>query len=106
MICRHCNRAPARRPRGLCWHCYYEPGIRDSYGPVSKYGNRGILDFNGEPRAPCLPTNALPGSPEKVAILEQRACRRERLWHVKDAMWTEGHERFPNAKDCGRRIVG
>ena len=37
--------------------------------------------------APCTgpPTTALPGSTEKLAVLEQRAARLETLWHPGDA---------------------
>jgi hypothetical protein len=33
---------------------------------------------------PCEPTAALPGTPEKVAILEERARMRQELWHPLD----------------------
>jgi hypothetical protein len=44
-----------------------------------------VEDFVGWPIEPPEPTNALPGSPEKVAILESRARRGVSLWHPKDA---------------------
>jgi hypothetical protein len=31
------------------------------------------------------PTRALPGTPEKVAVLRERARRRQALWHPLDA---------------------
>jgi hypothetical protein len=34
---------------------------------------------------PTEPTSALPGSPEKVAVLERRARLRQNLWHPLDA---------------------
>jgi hypothetical protein len=34
-LCRHCKRSPDYRPRGLCWACYYSPGVRDQYPPIS-----------------------------------------------------------------------
>lgn len=34
---------------------------------------------------PAAPTPALPGSPEKVAILVQRAEMHQSLWHPQDA---------------------
>ena len=79
-LCRHCNKVKSNRPRGLCWHCYYCPGVRELYGPVSKFGRRGITDFNGCTPLP-VPTNVLPGSPEKLALLEQRAALRLSLFH-------------------------
>ena len=86
MMCRHCHRVPASRPRGLCWSCYYTPGLRDLYPSTSKYARRGLDDFNGEAPLPPLPTGALPGTPEKVAILEERARLRQALWHPQDGL--------------------
>ncbi len=40
--CRHCNRILLLRPKALCWRCYFTPGVRASYGPISPYGRRGI----------------------------------------------------------------
>jgi hypothetical protein len=37
MLCRHCQVKPARRARGLCWGCYYAPGVRERY-PASARG--------------------------------------------------------------------
>jgi hypothetical protein len=37
------------------------------------------------PAIPFAPTAALPGSPEKVAVLTQRARLRQPLWHPQDA---------------------
>jgi hypothetical protein len=85
MLCRHCNRAPVNRPRGLCWSCYYSPGVREQYPSTSKFARRGIGDFNGRAAPAALPTGALPGTPEKVAILEARAQTRQSLWHPLDA---------------------
>src|SRR5215472_13964871 len=84
MLCRHCQRVQSNRPRGLCWSCYYTPGVRDKYPSTSKFARRGINDFNG--RAPLPePTTALPGTAEKVEILAQRARLRQALWHPRDA---------------------
>jgi len=84
MLCRHCHRVEANRPRGLCWSCYYTPGLRELYPSTSKFGQRGLDDFYGEAALPPLPTRAAPGSPEKVAVLEQRAMNRQALWHPDD----------------------
>jgi hypothetical protein len=85
MLCRHCGRVPVNRPRGLCWSCYYTPGLRELYPSTSKFAHRGVQDFNGGAVLPATPTQALPGSPEKVAVLEQRARLRQALWHPLDA---------------------
>jgi hypothetical protein len=84
-MCRHCNRVKANRPRGLCWSCYYTPGVREQFPSTSKFAQRGIDDFNGHAPLPPLPTRALPGTPEKVAVLMERARLRQALWHPQDA---------------------
>jgi hypothetical protein len=84
MLCRHCQRTVANRPRGLCWSCYYTPGLRDLYPSTSKFGRRGLDDFYGEAPRPPMPTRALPGSPEKIAVLQERAMKRQALWHPED----------------------
>jgi hypothetical protein len=85
ILCRHCHKSKPNRPRGLCWSCYYTPGVRDQYPSTSKFARRGVGDYNGQSSLPPFPTGALPGSPEKVAILEQRAKMRLSLWHPADA---------------------
>ncbi len=84
MLCRHCQKANSNRPRGLCWSCYYTPGVRDLFPSTSKFARRGVSDFNGRTRLP-EPTDALPGTPEKVAVLEERARLGLALWHPLDA---------------------
>jgi hypothetical protein len=76
----------SNRPRGLCWSCYYTPGVREQFPSTSKFGRRGVDDFYGWPVPPPEPTNAAPGSAEKVAVLERRARLGVSLWHPKDAL--------------------
>jgi hypothetical protein len=85
MLCRHCHRMKSNRPRGLCWSCYYTPGVREQYPSTSKFGRRGVDDFYGWPVTAPEPTSAAPGSAEKVAVLERRARLGVSLWHPKDA---------------------
>jgi hypothetical protein len=85
MICRHCGCKRVNRPRGLCWSCYYKPGVRSRYPSTSKFGQRGIGNGNRTAPLPTEPTVARPGTPEKVAVMEQRARRRQSLWHPSDA---------------------
>ena len=85
MICRHCQKVKSNRPRGLCWSCYYRPGVRDQYPSTSKYARRGVTDFNGKTAQAALPTSALPGTEEKVAVLAERARLGLSLWHPHDA---------------------
>ena len=90
MICRHCQKVKSNRPRGLCWSCYYRPGVRDQYPSTSKYARRGVVDFNGKTAQAALPTNALPGTEEKVAVLADRARLGLSLWHPLDARVSGG----------------
>jgi hypothetical protein len=85
MTCRHCGRSRVNRPRGLCWSCYYTPGVRERYPSTSKFAKRGVGNGNGLAPLPSIPTRARPGSPEKVAVLEERARQRQALWHPFDA---------------------
>lgn len=85
MWCRHCQQAPVSRPRGLCWSCYYTPEIRTRYPVTSKFARRGLgIGFVAAP-LPAFPTDALPGSEEKIAVLTQRAALRQELFHPQDA---------------------
>lgn len=42
--------------------------------------------MHDDPPTPAIPTDALPGSREKVSVLCQRAERREGLWHHRDTL--------------------
>ena len=84
MNCKHCRKSNACRPRGLCWSCYYAPGVRDLYPSTSVYAHRGVANISGKGCEPPAPTGALPGSAEKVAILAERARSKQSLWHPED----------------------
>lgn len=84
-VCRHCRRGVVRRPRGLCWPCYYAPGVRDQYPSTSKYARRGAGNYHHAAPPPDAPTTAAPGTPEKVAVLAARVEARQSLWHPADA---------------------
>ena len=85
MKCRHCGQANINRPRGLCWGCYYNPDVRERYPSTSKFARRGVCDRNGKMPQPPFPTQAMPGTADKVAVLEQRARLGQALWHPHDA---------------------
>jgi hypothetical protein len=94
-VCRHCAKSSVNRPRGLCWGCYYTPGVRDLYPSTSKYARHGVGNFAGAAPLPPAPTTAPPGTPEKVAVLESRAKGRFALFHPYDAR----HEGDPRPLD-------
>ncbi|HKA07074.1 MAG TPA: hypothetical protein VKD71_07430 [Gemmataceae bacterium] len=84
MICRHCLRSRVNRPRGLCWSCYYRPGVREQYPSTSKFARRGLGNFCGAAPLPAIATQAAPGSEEKIAVLSQRVQNGQSLWHPND----------------------
>lgn len=79
------------RPRGLCWGCYYTPGVKDLYAlgshnpETAKYANRGLGNEFRRSRPLPEPTDYLPGTPEKLEILKARELAGEALWHPLDA---------------------
>ncbi len=84
-MCVHCGKKPGGRPRGLCWSCYYTPEIVALYPSQSKFARRGVPEcFCDKGLAP-RPTSAMPGSPEKEAVLGERARLGYALWHPMDA---------------------
>lgn len=84
--CRHCQMRKPGRPRGLCYTCYYTPGVRALYPSISKFARRGVHDYYGQSILPLFPTPALPGSAEKIAVLQHRASLGVDLWHPDDAL--------------------
>lgn len=85
--CRHCGKSKVNRPRGLCWTCYYTPGLRECYHSGSKYARRGISNITGVQPPPAVPTTAPPGTLEKLDVLAERAKLKVALWHPMDARY-------------------
>ena len=56
-VCKHCQKSKVNRPRGLCWTCYYTPGLKDQDPSTSTYARRGLGNFNGNAPLP-EPTTA------------------------------------------------
>lgn len=82
LLCRHCNRVRANRPRGLCWGCYYKPGVRDLYPTHAKYGPRGG-DHNGPSDEP-EPTDTEPLTEARILVMMARAAAGQSLKHSDD----------------------
>lgn len=83
--CKHCGRRLAWQSRGLCNSCYEKPAVREQYPLEAPTGNRGSgIGLFRELGRPELPTAAPPGSPEKLAVLEERARRGLALHHDDD----------------------
>ncbi len=88
-LCRHCHVNAVNRSRGLCWSCFYRPGVREHYPSRVR---RGVGIGNGEVALPPEPTTALPGSPDKVEVLCQRARLHQSLWNKDDAFDATGED--------------
>lgn len=93
MRCRHCRRARVCRPRGLCWQCFYTPAIRELYPANAKYTIQGFGLNVQDAKLPSRPTQALPGSPEKIAVMQQRARLGQELFHPLDVIHSQEAER-------------
>lgn len=82
--CRNCATRKGSRPRGLCYTCYQDGAIRAQHKGAIGHGIEGQRVRPGK-RLPAEPTTALPGSEEKIRVLEARAARGEQLHHPQDA---------------------
>ena len=84
LICRHCQKKRIPDRRNLCVSCYRDSGIRKLYSPLPTdqegYGTNMVND-KGLPE----PTQTLPGTPERVQVLEKRARLGLALFHPEDA---------------------
>lgn len=83
--CKHCDRSAACPRRGLCRPCFRNPAIRQLYPPDWRFLHRGVGLGTRRHPLPLAPTSALPGSAEKIAVLEERARLGQTLWHPADA---------------------
>ncbi len=87
--CRHCANRAVTRPRGLCWGCFYSPGVRELYPSTSPYARRGEGNGNHSAPLPAMPTDALPGTEAKMAVLAERVRLRVQLHHPQDRTWAD-----------------
>lgn len=58
--------------------------MKDQHPSTSKFARRGVANFYAAAPLPDTPTTATPGTPEKLAVLEQRAGRMQALFHPLD----------------------
>src|SRR4051812_6839331 len=89
--CRHCQIDIARREysRGLCHACWHDLSVRLLYPcRLAQEGRELILRSDNHPLDPNGPTDATPGSPEKMSVMRDRAARGCQVFHPLDA----GHD--------------
>lgn len=82
-LCLHCGERPSNRPRGLCWHCYTRRSVRARHQHIKPRAVVRMAQDEREP-LPAAPTQELPGTKEKLAVLAQRLWNGESLWHPQD----------------------
>lgn len=82
--CKRCGQKRKVDRKRVCSFCTADPAAF----PLNVTGRRaetGDQDMYFEAPYPAQPTAFLPGSPEKVAAMAERALRREKLFHPEDA---------------------
>jgi hypothetical protein len=88
--CRHCRRRKRCRPRGLCFTCHRRPEVRAKYpvgsaaGANAIYAKRAEPDTNRQKPLPAEPTDAPPGSEEKMQVMRERLRAGFQLHHPGD----------------------
>lgn len=116
-LCRHCRTRKVNRSRGLCWTCYYTPGVCDLYPSsattltctrcrstlrVCRKTHLCVPCRKGSvipqriaemiaalPTADVGPTDAPPWHGRKIAVLMARAAAGVDLWQKGDATGLE-----------------
>lgn len=93
--CKHCKAFRRTQGRGLCVACYDNPSIRKFYPrlEVQQHGDKTYANTNvehaqtGNNKAGSLPqhpTQARPGSGEKICVMIERLDNKHTLHHPKD----------------------
>lgn len=91
--CLHCGKKPGTHARGLCSVCHRTPGVRELY-PVDSTKDTDGGDPTWEHTAfppPPEPTDAEPGSEEKLQVMEWREAHGFQVFHPLD--YTPGYRR-------------
>lgn len=103
MNCRHCKLPKNLVGRGLCYRCYQD--VRDQYAPLRDCFAQERPDGNYHLPCPSEPTDAPPGSAEKMRVLALRVKNGESLWHPADRKYDENDEGWsfppPSPGDLG-----
>jgi hypothetical protein len=82
--CLHCKLKRGTEGRGLCRRCHQDRRVRIQY-PMLGHDRKGVGLVIGKCLRGWEPTGALPGTPEKIRVLELRAGKGWPLWHPLDA---------------------
>ena len=91
-VCVHCGTRSQSRPRGLCWPCYYTPGVRERYPQSGKAYRSPVTSGYGTYALAAEPTVYRPGTPEKMVVMSERAMAGCAIFHPLDIQQEESHE--------------
>ena len=81
--CRHCQKHPGNRPRGLCRICYYSKTIRRKYRSLSKFGRRLRPDsLDGCVHGP--PADCFRWTEQFFKLMQERALKQQPLYNPAD----------------------
>lgn len=87
--CKTRQNRTSRRDRGLCSQCFDDRAIRSKYpsawdtvGAAKVY----LLKFEENPPFSSESTTAMPGSEEKIQVMELRASLGQQIFHPNDAV--------------------
>lgn len=86
LACFSCNIRQARYAGNLCRVCHEDRTVATIPSPRLRQGVQPTEgDFYGDAPLPRRPTNALPGTPEKFAVIQHRIARKQNPVHPLDA---------------------
>jgi len=100
MPCRHCGNTRSIDRRNLCQTCYRTPEIRVQYPVLT--GQVSYFDETKHDWPLDLPTDAEPGTEEKIRVMERRVEMNLRVTHPLDnAVCTRKNNavRYTDAED-------
>ena len=78
-LCRHCEKRQIDRARALCSTCYCNSDIRNLYPPAMRSLAKRDTSYQS------VPTEALPGTADKMLVMQDRASHGVDIFHPKDA---------------------
>lgn len=90
--CRHCKAVRRVKGRGLCFRCYTTPSILKKYRAANRgrAGQSPVAVHVVDPLPAPGPTQAVPGTEEKIRVLEARVAAGQELHHPNDARLPTG----------------
>jgi hypothetical protein len=83
--CLHCGKYRRIVGKGLCTTCYLNPAIWASYPVLGYRMATGQADTHRGLPLPEEPTDALPGTEEKMRVMGDRAANHRQIFHPLDA---------------------